>query len=37
MQVADVPAKKTKPGAQKWVTQRVKKTPGLGPPAGTPA
>ena len=31
-----VPARKTKAGAQKCVTQRVKNTPGEGPPAGTP-
>lgn len=31
-----MPAKKTNPGAQKCVTQRVKKTPAAGPPAGTP-
>jgi hypothetical protein len=31
-----VPAKKTNAGAQKCVTQRVKKMPGVGPPAGSP-
>jgi hypothetical protein len=34
---ADVPAKKTNAGAQKCVTQRVKNTAAVGPPAGTPA
>ena len=33
---AAVPAKKTNAGAQKCVIHRVKKTPGVGPPAGTP-
>src|SRR3954465_12183486 len=33
---AAVPAKNTNPGAQKCVIQRVKNTPGVGPPAGTP-
>src|SRR5690348_5067048 len=32
-----VPAKNANPGAEKCVTHRVKKTPGSGPPAGTPA
>ena len=32
-----MPARKMNAGAQKWVTHRVKKTPGDGPPAGTPA
>ena len=31
-----VPAKNTNAGAQKCVTQRVKKTPAVGPPAGMP-
>src|SRR5262245_60670776 len=31
-----VPARKKKAGAQKCVIQRVKKTPGVDPPAGTP-
>src|SRR5271170_7450290 len=31
-----VPARKIKAGAQKWVIHRVKKTPAVGPPAGTP-
>src|ERR1700722_7765128 len=31
-----VPARKIKAGAQKWVIQRVKKMPGVGPPAGSP-
>ena len=31
-----MPARKTKAGAQKCVTQRVKKMPAVGPPAGTP-
>src|SRR6185503_14154707 len=31
-----VPARKTKAGTQKWVTQRVKKMPGSGPPEGMP-
>jgi hypothetical protein len=31
-----VPARKMKAGAQKWVIQRVKKTPAVGPPAGIP-
>ncbi len=31
-----MPARKTKAGAQKWVTQRVKKTAGVRPPAATP-
>src|SRR5256885_8440343 len=30
-----VPARKMKAGAQKFVIHRVKKTPGVGPPAGT--
>jgi hypothetical protein len=34
---ADVPARKANAGATKWVIQRVKKTPGVGPPGGTPA
>src|SRR5688572_12282569 len=32
-----VPARNTNAGAQKWVIQRVRNTPGSGPPAGTPA
>jgi hypothetical protein len=31
-----VPARKMKAGAQKCVIQRVKKIPGVGPPAGRP-
>ncbi len=31
-----MPARKTKAGAQKWVIQRVKNIPGVGPPAGSP-
>ena len=31
-----VPARKMKAGAQKWVIQRVKKMPGVGPPGGRP-
>ena len=31
-----MPARKMKAGAQKWVIQRVKKMPGVGPPAGRP-
>src|SRR5439155_24279938 len=33
---AEVPARKKNAGAQKWVTQRVRNTPAVGPPAGTP-
>jgi hypothetical protein len=31
-----VPARKMNAGAQKCVTHRVKKIPGVGPPAGRP-
>jgi hypothetical protein len=31
-----VPAKKMNAGAQKWVIQRVKKIPGVGPPGEMP-
>jgi len=31
-----VPARKMNAGAQKWVIQRVKKIPAVGPPAGSP-
>jgi hypothetical protein len=33
---ADVPARNTKVGTQKWVTHLVKKIPGVAPQAGTP-
>gem|GEM_PF-6322589 len=32
-----MPERNAKAGATKFVIQRVKKTPGLGPPGGTPA